>query len=135
MNQKVFSYLDWAGSLGSLGYGVYSGSLWWGVGGALGLIVAYFNPAKRFAAKLTPKRPILAVKPLPEEGSQSQTAPALAGAATLEHPRARVVTFASPTTPKTYGPTRLSPSKHNGLSAAVFNSYTPTELRTPTEYR
>lgn len=44
---KFARIFDFLAAFGSLGWGIYSQSLWWGLGGALGLALAVYGPAER----------------------------------------------------------------------------------------
>jgi hypothetical protein len=52
---KYANLFDWAMSFACLGYGLYSGNLWWVAGGVIGLGVAALNPAKRVAGQIQAK--------------------------------------------------------------------------------
>jgi hypothetical protein len=50
---KVASYLDYAGGAASLAWGVTHQSLLWGLLGAVGLVFAWYSPARRLNAYIT----------------------------------------------------------------------------------
>jgi len=70
---KITSYVDYSAALASLGWGCYSHSWLWIVGGLLSLVVAYLNPAKKiavfvkskFTRKQTTRQKISGGSPLP----------------------------------------------------------------------
>lgn len=46
-DSRPMRLFDWSLALGALGWGIFSGSLWWMAGGAMGCLLAWINPAGR----------------------------------------------------------------------------------------
>lgn len=52
---KYANLFDWALGFSCVGYGLYSGNMWWLVGGAVGLTIAAINPTKRVTNRIQAK--------------------------------------------------------------------------------
>lgn len=123
---KHLSTLDWVLSILTLAYGAWAQNPYFIGAGVLGLLLAWFSPAKRIQAKMA--NSAFASRRRVKEAAAAQAAiDAVADTDATNHEAAAE---ASP--PKRadyslrlagYAPLRLNPSKHNRLRADSFNLY------------
>lgn len=143
---KVLHGLDWVVAVGTLAYGLWQSSTLFVVLGALGLILAWVNPAKKMSERIMKRTTATKRRQIQDEAAAKEAIAAAAateaGSAAYSHEADHSTAspaLPAPTLPSLlsqahlvrYAGLRLHPTVHNRLKPESFNLYVRSSAPKP----